>query len=72
MKSRNSRAGEREARFEDLDQELLGREVEVVLYDGKAVQGVLAAVSKYWVRLDFEKRQIYLNKKFIVFIRPAK
>lgn len=71
MKSQSSKQGEREARFEDLDQELLGKEIEVALQSYGTFYGKLVASSKFWIKLDMRGKAVYINKPFIVFIKPV-
>jgi len=71
LKDKTSKQGEKEPRVEDLDQELIGKEVEVVLQSGGSIAGRVAASSRYWVKLDVRGKLIYINKPFIVFIKPV-
>jgi hypothetical protein len=71
VKSQSSKRGEREARFEDLDQELLGKEIEVALQSYGTFYGKLVASSKFWIKLDMRGKAVYINKPFIVFIKPV-
>jgi len=53
----------------DLDEELFNREVEVVLENHGALRGRVLASSDYWLKLEVNKRQIYINKPFILCIK---
>jgi sRNA-binding regulator protein Hfq len=55
---------------EDLDEELLGKEVEVVLHNGGTLRGRLIASSSYWIKLEFGNKHVHVNKPYIVLIRP--
>jgi hypothetical protein len=57
-------------RPEDLDSELLNKEVEIALQTYGSLRGKIAGISRYWIKLEFSGRYIYINKPFIVFIRP--
>uniref|UniRef100_A0A7J3XXC1 Uncharacterized protein n=1 Tax=Thermogladius calderae TaxID=1200300 RepID=A0A7J3XXC1_9CREN len=59
----------REGRPEDLDGELLGREVEVVLKNGGVLRGRVVSTSSYWVKVESSGIPLYVNKPFIVFVR---
>jgi RNase P/RNase MRP subunit p29 len=65
------RGNRSEERPEDLDSELLGREVEVVLQSGGVLRGRVAAATRYWLKLELGGRCVYVNKSFTVFVRPA-
>jgi sRNA-binding regulator protein Hfq len=54
---------------EDLDCELLGREVEVYLENGGVLRGRVVSASNYWVKVESGGVQLYINKRFIVFVR---
>ena len=71
MRMQSNKQGNSKSKAEDLDCELIGKEVEVALYDSKVFRGVLANASRFWIRIDFDKKPIYLNKRFVVFIRPV-
>jgi len=59
----------REGRPEDLDGELLGKEVEVILKNGGVLRGRVVSASSYWVKVESSGVQLYVNKPFIVFVR---
>lgn len=56
-------------RSEDLDWELLGREVEVVLRNGGVLRGRVVSTSSYWVKIESSSAALYINKPFIVYVR---
>jgi hypothetical protein len=56
---------------EDLDSELLGREVEVVLQSGGVLRGGVAAATSYWLKLELGGRCVYVNRPFTAFVRSA-
>jgi len=56
-------------RSEDLDWELLGREVEVVLKNGGVLRGRVVSTSSYWVKIESSSAALYINKPFIVYVR---
>jgi hypothetical protein len=53
----------------DLDEDLFNREVEVVLENRSTLRGKVLASSSYWLKLEVNKGQIYINKPFIVCIK---
>lgn len=55
----------------DLDEDLFNREVEVVLENRSTLRGKVLASSSYWLKLEVNKGQIYVNKPFIVYIKNA-
>jgi len=61
----------RNSKNEDLDEELLGREVEAVLQNGGVLRGRVVATSSYWIKLEFGNKHVYVNKPYIVLIRPS-
>ncbi|MGC9107060.1 MAG: hypothetical protein ACP5IE_02560 [Infirmifilum sp.] len=71
MEDKTSKRGKKETRFEDLDQELLGKEIEVALQSYGTFYGKLVASSKFWIKLDMRGKAVYINKPFIVFIKPV-
>jgi sRNA-binding regulator protein Hfq len=60
----------RNSKNEDLDEELLSREVEAVLQNGGVLRGRVVATSSYWIKLEFSNKHVYVNKPYIVLIRP--
>jgi hypothetical protein len=56
---------------EDLDEELLGKEVEVALQDGGILKGRLVTSSNYWVKIELSGKPVYVNKPHIVLIKPS-
>lgn len=60
---------QRKSRPEDLDWELLNKEVEVVLKSGGVLRGRVVATSSYWVKMEFSNITLYINKPFIVYVR---
>jgi NADPH-dependent curcumin reductase CurA len=53
----------------DLDEELFNREVEVVVENHGTLRGRVLASSNYWLKLEVNKKQIYINKPFIIYIK---
>lgn len=70
MERVEKRENQREVRLQDLDSELLNKEVEVVLKSGGVLRGRVVSTSSYWLKLGFSNRYIYINKPHIVYIRP--
>ena len=64
MEGVGRRGNRAEERVEDLDSELLGREVEVVLQSGGVLRGRVAVATKYWLKLELGGRCVYVNKSF--------
>jgi len=64
------RENQREVRLQDLDSELLNKEVEVVLKSGGVLRGRVVSTSSYWLKLELGNKYIYINKPHIVYIRP--
>jgi sRNA-binding regulator protein Hfq len=62
---------QREGKPEDLDRELLNKEIEVVLQNGGVLRGRVVATSSYWIKLEFSNKHVYVNKPYIVLIRPS-
>lgn len=61
----------KEKKLEDLDAEIIGRDVEVALQSLGVVRGRVVAASRYWIKLEFNNKAIYINKPFIICIRPV-
>jgi len=61
----------RNSKNEDLDEELLGKEVEVALQNGGILKGRLVASSNYWVKIELSGKHVYVNKPHIVLIKPS-
>jgi hypothetical protein len=58
---------------EGFDPDLLGKEVEIEQLRGQnvvVVRGKVEDVSKYWLRLLVNGETLYLNKAFIISIKP--
>jgi hypothetical protein len=55
------RGNRSEERPEDLDSELLGREVEVMLQSGGVLRGRVAVATKYWLKLELGGRCVYVK-----------
>jgi hypothetical protein len=58
---------------EGFDSDLLGKDVEVEQVKGQnvvVIKGKIEEVSKYWLRLLVNGESLYLNKAFIISIKP--
>jgi sRNA-binding regulator protein Hfq len=69
MENKEKLNSKREGRPEDLDCELLGKEVEVVLKNGGVLRGRVVSTSSYWVKIESSSIALYINKPFIVYVR---
>jgi len=69
MENKEKVNSRREGRPEDLDWELLGKEVEVVLKNGGVLRGRVVSTSSYWVKIESSSVALYINKPFIVYVR---
>lgn len=69
MENKEKVNSRREGRPEDLDWELLGKEVEVVLRNGGVLRGRVVSTSSYWVKIESSSAALYINKPFIVYVR---
>ncbi len=62
---------DQQIRAEDLDFELVGREVELVLHNGATLRGKLIESSRYWLKIEINGKWIYINKSYLIYIRPV-
>jgi sRNA-binding regulator protein Hfq len=69
MENKEKVNSRREGRPEDLDCELLGKEVEVVLKNGGVLRGRVVSTSSYWVKIESSSAALYINKPFIIYVR---
>jgi len=58
VRRRRNRAEERP---EDLDSELLGREVEVALQSGGVLRGRVVTATRYWLKLELGGGCVYVS-----------
>ena len=69
MENKEKVNSKKEARPEDLDCELLGKEIEVILKNGGVLRGRVVSTSSYWVKIESSSVALYINKPFIVYVR---
>jgi hypothetical protein len=69
MRLENEKQRVKEKKLEDLDVELIGRDAEVALQSLGVLRGRVVATSRYWIKLEFNNKAIYINKPFIVYIK---
>jgi hypothetical protein len=69
---RNQQQGKpaRQQAREGFDPELLGKDVEVEQVKG-VIRGKIVGVSKYWLKIIVNGEVVYLNKAYIVSIKPV-
>ena len=56
-------------RREDLDDQLIGKEVEILLSSQSLLRGRVVEVSRFRLKLENEDGVFYINKPFIVYIK---
>jgi small nuclear ribonucleoprotein (snRNP)-like protein len=54
---------------EDLDWELLNKEVELVLKSGEVLRGRVVSTSSYWLKIESSNATLHINKPSIVYVR---
>jgi RNase P/RNase MRP subunit p29 len=60
--------------MDDFGHEWLGKDVEIERVKGQVVEeirGRILDISKYWLKLFVNNQVLYLNKAFILSIKPA-
>ena len=55
----------------DLDFELFGKEVVLMTSRGEVVRGRIIAYSRYWIKVESSDGFLYINKAYIVWMKPA-
>ncbi|MEM0459547.1 MAG: hypothetical protein QXF05_04930 [Thermofilaceae archaeon] len=53
-------------RYEDFDDELMGKKIAVKLCDGEWVTGVVTDCSRFWIKMLLGSTITYINKSSIV------
>ncbi len=71
MKTNREKDPVKRIKPEDLDTELISREAEVILQNGGTFRGKITASSKYWIKMEINEKTVYLNKRFVMWIRPV-
>ena len=69
MEKKEKVSNKKRMKPEDLDWELLNKEVEVVLKSGEVLRGRVVSTSIYWLKIDSSNETLHINKPFIVYVR---
>lgn len=71
-KKPEAKVRERPRVFEDFSHEYLNNLVIIRLHDGTELSAIITKASRYWFRALVNGELIYVNKAYVVYVRPKK